>query len=402
MTTRAMGEEGGEAPVPNLMDLEKLAAAGGLGMMATTQAVGEEEGDIQPDIDLSTLTKRPGPGVAVTRALGEMPDGSINPDFAGVLISEADLSSLSPVTMAIPENSGDPQPDYTPMNPALTMAIPENAGDPQPPLAEITTAALGEEGNPPLPPELDRPPVAVTQALGEQPGDVMPQLPDPGPVTQAIPENAGDPIPPLGVIDEATTMAVGEEGNEPLPPGIGASATLYPQPNYPMRPGPMNPGGLASLVQLPMFQEFAQQLHEAHPEQSALFSQMFMGGMQRPMMRPPMFGMGFGGGFSPYMNMMGMGRPMMPPPMMYGGMPMGMGYGGGYGGYGMGSPFMGGGYGYGMGLGSFYQQPQMPQQPQQAPQPSTYSPAQPQQTNANYQPPQSPSPFGGALRGYYA
>lgn len=326
MTTRALGEEGSEAPVPNLIDLEKLAAAGGLGMMATTQAVGEEEGDIRPELDLSTLTNRPGPGVAVTRALGEMPDGSINPAFEGVFIKEADL---------------------TPLNSA------------------VTTMALGEAGNPPLPPELDRPPVAVTQALGEQPGDVQP-------LTRAVPENGGDPNPP---------------------------ATLYPQPNYPTRPGPMNPGGLASLVQLPMFQEFAQKLQEAHPEQSALFSQMFMGGMQQPMMRPPMFGMGFGGGFSPYMGMMGMGSPMMmPPPMMYGGMPMGGGYGGyggGYGGYGMGSPFMGGGYGYGMGLGSFYQQ-------QQAPQPSTYAPPQQQQQPSTYAPPQQPSPFGGAMRGYYA
>lgn len=278
ITTMAIGEEGSEARSPDIGELDKLTP--GMGGV-TTQAVGEEEGDIQPDIDLSTLTKRPGPGVAVTRALGEMPDGSINPDFEGVF-AEADLSSLSPVTMAIPENSGDPQPDYTPMNPAVTMAIPENAGDPQPPLAEITTAALGEEGNPPLPPELDRPPVAVTQALGEQPGDVMPLLPE-TPLTRAIPENGGDPRPPLGIIDEATTMAIGEEDSGPRPP-----STLYPQPNYPMRPGPMTPGGLASLVQLPMFQEFAQQLHEAHPEQSALFSQMFMGGMQQPMMRPPM------------------------------------------------------------------------------------------------------------------
>lgn len=215
------------------------------------------------------------------------------------------------------------------------------------------------------------------------------------------------PRPPLsgGHLPGSPTDFVPTEPLLEVAPGGGGPMQTPPEslpvatPNYSNYSRPMNPGGLASLVQLPMFQEFAQQLHEAHPEQSALFSQMFMGGMQQPMMRPPMMGMGFGGGFSPYMNMMGMGRPMMPPPMMYGGMPMGMGYGGGYGGYGMGSPFMGGGYGYGMGLGSYYQPP-MQQAP--APQPSTYSPAQPQQTNANYQPPQSPSPFGGALRGYYA
>ena len=159
-------------------------------------------------------------------------------------------------------------------------------------------------------------------------------------------------------------------------------------PDMTQRPMPFS--GLASLTKLPMFQEFATKLESEHPEASQLFSQMFMGSSQRPMpFQNPFMGMGMGS-FHPMMGGMGMG--------MGGYNPM-MGMGGGFnpmmGGMGMGgySPFMGMNPMMGMsggGLGSFY------------PQPSTYGPPQSMPSMGGYPTPPQSSPFGGAMRGYYA
>jgi hypothetical protein len=269
VTTRAMGEEGGEAPVPNLIDLEKLAAAGGMGMMATTQAVGEEEGDIGPTAlsDLSTLiANRPSPGVAVTRALGEMPDGSINPAFEANLIASADLSSLSPVMMATTQALGEDGA----INPAFGGLVEESLSyNPNEILGSATTMAIGEM------PDGSINPMSLTQAIGEQPGDIRPDLDvsemlrPAGAVTRALGEmpdgsidpafsgsfiNTGAPLSdamsltqavgeqedigsiidrirsePLGA-GGVTTMAVGEEG-DPVPPTQPAvEAQPSPQP----------------------------------------------------------------------------------------------------------------------------------------------------------------------------
>jgi len=178
---------------------------------------------------------------------------------------------------------------------------------------------------------------------------------------------------------EMQTKPVASTGTPPV--GI-------PDPDMTQRPMPFS--GLASLTKLPMFQEFATKLESEHPEASQLFSQMFMGSSQRPMpYQNPFMGMGMGS-FYPMMGGMGMG--------MGGYNPM-MGMGGGFnpmmGGMGMGgySPFMGMNPMMGMsggGLGSFY------------PQPSTYGPPQSMPSMGGYPTPPQSSPFGGAMRGYYA
>jgi hypothetical protein len=172
-----------------------------------------------------------------------------------------------------------------------------------------------------------------------------------------------------------------------------AEPPTSPQPDV-TKP-PMPTGGLAGLTQLPMFQDFATKLEAEHPEASQLFSQMFMGSSQRPMpYQNPFMGMGMGsfhpmmgmgmGGYSPMMGMGGGFHPMM------GGMGMG-----GYSPFMGMNPFMGGGFNPmmgmgGGGLGSFY------------PQPSTYGPPQSMPSMGGYPTPPQSSPFGGAMRGYYA
>jgi len=172
-----------------------------------------------------------------------------------------------------------------------------------------------------------------------------------------------------------------------------AEPPISPQPDV-TKP-PMPTGGLAGLTQLPMFQDFATKLEAEHPEASQLFSQMFMGSSQRPMpYQNPFMGMGMGsfhpmmgmgmGGYSPMMGMGGGFNPMM------GGMGMG-----GYSPFMGMNPFMGGGFNPmmgmgGGGLGSFY------------PQPSTYGPPQSMPSMGGYPTPPQSSPFGGAMRGYYA
>jgi len=189
-----------------------------------------------------------------------------------------------------------------------------------------------------------------------------------------------------------------QPGGGGVSPPVSAGTDISPQPDMTQRPMPFS--GLASLTKLPMFQEFATKLESEHPEASQLFSQMFMGSSQRPMpYQNPFMGMGMGS-FHPMMGGMGMGmggyNPMMGMgggfnPMM-GGMGMGgyspfmgmnpmMGMGGGF------NPMMGMGGG---GLGSFY------------PQPSTYGPPQSMPSMGGYPTPPQSSPFGGAMRGYYA
>ena len=211
---------------------------------------------------------------------------------------------------------------------------------------------------------------------------------------------------PMGVgpgalmVPDAIAGISNQPGAGEVSPPVSAGPDISPQPDMTQRPMPFS--GLASLTKLPMFQEFATKLESEHPEASQLFSQMFMGSSQRPMpFQNPFMGMGMGmGSFHPMMGGMGMG--------MGGYNPM-MGMGGGFnpmmGGMGMGgySPFMGmnpmmgmgGGFNpmmgmSGGGLGSFY------------PQPSTYGPPQSMPSMGGYPTPPQSSPFGGAMRGYYA
>lgn len=177
-----------------------------------------------------------------------------------------------------------------------------------------------------------------------------------------------------GNLKDATGMPDTRGPNVPgnRPPTPTAGPDISPQPDMTQRPMPFS--GLASLTKLPMFQEFATKLESEHPEASQLFSQMFMGSSQRPMSyQNPFMGMGMGS-FHPMMGGMGMGgySPFM-----------GM------------NPFMGGGFNPmmgmgGGGLGSFY------------PQPSTYGPPQSMPSMGGYPTPPQSSPFGGAMRGYYA
>jgi hypothetical protein len=229
-------------------------------------------------------------------------------------------------------------------------------------------------------------------------GGILPHTPD-GPI---------DPYarPTPGMLGPTTeTDPISYDPNVPLPSNkklvdgnIVDNGNPLVAPDMTQRPMPFS--GLASLTKLPMFQEFATKLESEHPEASQLFSQMFMGSSQRPMpFQNPMMGMGMGS-FHPMMGGMGMGmggyNPMMGMgggfnPMM-GGMGMGgyspfmgmnpmMGMGGGF------NPMMGMGGG---GLGSFY------------PQPSTYGPPQSMPSMGGYPTPPQSSPFGGAMRGYYA
>jgi len=318
-----MGEEGMEAPVPNLMDLEKLAA--GMKMSATTQAVGEEEGDIRP-------------------AFGNI---------------------------------------------------------------EATTMAVGEEGDEPLPPGIG---VSTTMAIGEEDTNLRPPS---NPLTRAVPENGGDPFPP--------------------------STTPMPPPGIPMRPGPGV--GVAQQVPQPQmpqppefdkaaFGKFYQGLDDSQRglidslQQSIGYShQRQMQEMQQQRFNPMMGGiMGMAPqqmrGYMPMMQspMMGGYMPMMQSPMMGGYMPQQM-YGG--------NPYMGGMMGMAppmmqqmammpqhiMMQGGYMPQQQMMQnrwmnsqggfgQMQQA----NYGGqvAQPNTQQAIYGQPQQASPFGGAMRGYYA
>ena len=200
------------------------------------------------------------------------------------------------------------------------------------------------------------------------------------------------------MVPDAIAGISDQPGAGEVSPPVSAGPDISPQPDMTQRPMPFS--GLASLTKLPMFQEFATKLESEHPEASQLFSQMFMGSSQRPMpYQNPFMGMGMGS-FYPMMGGMGMG--------MGGYNPM-MGMGGGFnpmmGGMGMGgySPFMGmnpmmgmgGGFNpmmgmSGGGLGSFY------------PQPSTYGPPQSMPSMGGYPTPPQSSPFGGAMRGYYA
>jgi hypothetical protein len=414
VTTRAMGEEGSEAPVPNLMDLEKLAAAGGMGMMATTQAVGEEEGDIRPDIDFSTLiAKDPSPGVAVTRALGEMPDGSIDPAFGGLI--EASLSYNpneilgSATTMAIGEM---PDGSINPMS--LTQAIGEQPGDIRP---DIDVS------------KILRPAGAVTRALGEMPdGSINPAfsgsfintgapLSDAMSLTQAVgeQEDIGSIIDrirsePLGA-ESFTTMAVGEEG-DPVPPTQPAvESQPSPQPpafdqdrfneymdsltenqrtdlfsNYGYSPTPTPPTPAPTpanpFEDVPEYQALleykrgGQELVDAFKATDAFkdfdsLRQSYSGGIadlarpiQQPMQQSP-----FGGGMNN--NSMSLLLSLLSQVFSGGGM------GGGF------SPYGNSGGGF-YGNGMYGGQPSVNNQ------------------QAIYGQPQPDSPFGGATRGYYA
>jgi len=231
-------------------------------------------------------------------------------------------------------------------------------------------------------------------------------VPGSGAVGGILPNVVKDPNPINYYMGRPTNMTTDAEianfeavisdqpGAGEVSPPVLAGPDISPQPDMTQRPMPFS--GLASLTKLPMFQEFATKLEAEHPEASQLFSQMFMGSSQRPMpYQNPFMGMGMGsfypmmGGMGGYNPMMGMGGGFNP---MMGGMGMGgyspfmgmnpmMGMGGGF------NPMMGMSGG---GLGSFY------------PQPSTYGPPQSMPSMGGYPTPPQSSPFGGAMRGYYA
>jgi len=190
------------------------------------------------------------------------------------------------------------------------------------------------------------------------------------------------------MVPDAIAGISNQPGGGEVSPPVSAGPDISPQPDMTQRPMPFS--GLASLTKLPMFQDFATKLEAEHPEASQLFSQMFMGSSQRPMpYQNPFMGMGMGsfhpmmgmgmGGYNPMMGMGGGFNPMMGGYSPFMGMnPM---MGGGF------NPMMGMGGG---GLGSFY------------PQPSTYGPPQSMPSMGGYPTPPQSSPFGGAMRGYYA
>jgi hypothetical protein len=235
-------------------------------------------------------------------------------------------------------------------------------------------------------------------------------VPGSGTVGGILPHVVKDPNPINYYMGRPTNMTTDAEianfeaVNNPNPMGVGPGAPLPSNkklvdgkivdngnplvaPDMTQRPMPFS--GLASLTKLPMFQEFATKLESEHPEASQLFSQMFMGSSQRPMpFQNPFMGMGMGS-FHPMMGGMGMGMGGYNPMMGMGSFHPMMG-GMGMGGY---SPFMGMNPMMGMsggGLGSFY------------PQPSTYGPPQSMPSMGGYPTPPQSSPFGGAMRGYYA
>jgi len=406
-----MGEEGSEAPVPNLIDLEKLAAAGGMGGM-TTQAVGEEEGDIGPTAlsDLSTLiANRPSPVMmATTQALGE--DGAINPAFGGLIEESLSYNPNeilgSATTMAIGEM---PDGSINPMS--LTQAIGEQPGDIRP---DIDVS------------KILRPAGAVTRALGEMPdGSINPAfsgsfintgapLSDAMSLTQAVgeQEDIGSIIDRIGsgpVGGGVTTMAVGEEG-DPVPPQPAVEAQPSPQPpafdqdrfneymdsltenqrtdlfssyGYSPTPTPPTPAPMPAnpFEDVPEYQALleykrgGQELVDAFKATDAFkdfdsLRQSYSGGIadlarpiQQPMQQSP-----FGGGMNN--NSMSLLLSLLSQVFSGGGM------GGGFSPYGN----SGGFYGNGMYGG----QPSVNNQ------------------QAVYGQPQPDSPFGGATRGYYA
>jgi hypothetical protein len=130
------------------------------------------------------------------------------------------IPPAKPTTMAFGEEDGSGG-DFI----AKTMAIGEDAPIPNPP-PKYVTRALGEDGNMPtlarggaeaFPGIGNRPPLAVTQAVGEQPvattramGEEGDYLFDPGLATQAVGEDGNLPL--------AVTKAMGEQpGDGPLP-----------------------------------------------------------------------------------------------------------------------------------------------------------------------------------------
>jgi hypothetical protein len=282
--------QGGNVPAynePALSQEQQQQAA------AQNQALQEQQA-LQQEIGVLPLPA-PGIGLENTRAVGE------------------DNSILQPV-------------------PGVTRAIGEDGNGPFP-YDEITTAAIGEEG--------DFPP---------QPGNDILKPPGGGMTTQAVGEEEGDFAPIGGGM--LMTQAMFEDGM-PTPPAPPVANPYQPQPFNPRPPVGGGKGGGMQPQPQPQPQPFQPQPFQPQPF------------MPQPPMYGGGFGMPFGGSFgSPYGN------------------PYGGGFGGGYG-MQRPQPFGGGFYGnpymppptptpYGGGKGGGFGQQQMPQpqiQPQPQPQP---------------------------------
>ena len=153
----------------------------------TTMAVGEED-------DRASV---------ITDAIGEDQPGFKGPDST-MAIGEDNRTAEVPefgkgiTTQMIGEEGG-----YNP----FTMEVGENGIQPvQRPTG--VTRAVGEDGNPN--------PFSATQAVGEQPGDPVPNLGAFQPITRAVGENADGSFSGLGYA-QPITAAVGETPNNMMP-----------------------------------------------------------------------------------------------------------------------------------------------------------------------------------------
>jgi len=271
---------------------------------------------------------QPPPGMATTMTMGGGNAGGIVP--AGV--TQGQLGQANPLTaQPLPDGGNFMLPQPLPgAGVANTRAIGEDNSMLQPNNPNAFTRAIGEDGN------FGPFGTATTMAVGEE-GDM------PGPpggsvaITMAIGEN-GSGFPPGGGM--VTTQAMGEEEGQPGFPGQPTPPGLFPQPQpRPPVQQPIGGKGGGGFQQPPAYQR------PPNPFMGGGYGG-YGGGFGG-------FGGGFGGGFQPQPYQ----QPYQPRPV-YQPQP----YGGGFGGGGKG------------GGGGFQPQPFMPQQPYQQP----YQP-QPQQ-----------------------
>jgi len=229
----------------------------------------------------------------ITRALGEDASGGMIPGFGGNLAT----------TMAVGENGGGGLPPMSGILPntvepgqglissMLTQAMGEQEGDMMPPPLIIddgpprggnlaTTAAVGEEdgfrdrnyGNRPLPPSFG----PTTLAMGEEDGGGGNLLPEPfEPPSQSRTTE---------LIEELISLLRGSRS----PPSVFERPMPRPQPIFsppPPRTPPPAPvsgtGVLGSLASNPLFQDFATQLQSSNPQQSEILSEMFKNADQK-------------------------------------------------------------------------------------------------------------------------
>jgi len=289
-----------------------LGDQGVIGAGPTTREVGEDGGGGKaPGIENSTTV--------ITRALGEDASGGMIPGFGGNLAT----------TMAVGENGDGGFTDFGPIsggNNFTTMAVGEEDGSGPPPMSSLLpntvepgqglingsmlTQAMGEQEGDMMPPPLiidDGPPrggnLATTAAVGEEDGfrdrnyGNRPLPPSFGPTTLAMGEEDGgggnllpEPFEPPSqsrtteLIEELISLLRGSRS----PPSVFERPMPRPQPIFsppPPRTPPPAPvsgtGVLGSLASNPLFQDFATQLQSSNPQQSEILSEMFKNADQK-------------------------------------------------------------------------------------------------------------------------